>query len=107
MSPRHNASQMVDAVNFAGTDRAGNDDLKAFRPFFSFKAVHCFSGRHALMTVAVMPDPDRLEPGYVEIQSSHLEVTALLQFTKPLMRNKKAARNRHGKDAPRMIALAT
>jgi hypothetical protein len=107
MSPRHNASQVVDSVNLARTDRAGNDDLKPFRAFLPLEASDGINRGHALMGAAVMTHPYRFGSGYAEIQSSYLEMTTLLQFTKPLMRNKKAARNRHGENPPGVIVLPT
>src|SRR5690242_7697402 len=105
MPPRHNASQVVDAVDFAGTNGTRNDDLKAFRPFLPLKMLHCAGRNHALMGAAVMPHPDRFGIEDAEIQSSHLYMTALLQFAQPLVRNKKAPCDRHGKNATRMIVL--
>ena len=95
----------MDAMDFAGTDSTGNDDLKAFRPFLPLKLVNCFGCRHAFVGAPVMADPDRFVIWHTEMERRHLNMPALPQFAEPLMGDVKAARKGHGKDALRMIVL--
>ena len=95
----------MDAMDFAGTDSTGNDDLKAFGSLLPLKAQYCVCGSHALVRAPVMADPDRLVIWHAEMERRHLNMPALPQFAEPLMGDVKAARKGHGKDALRMIVL--
>ena len=96
---------MVNSVDLPRSDHPWNNHLKTFRTMLTNELVSSFSGCHLLVIAKIMPHPDRLRFGNAEVEPCDREVTALFQFSKPLVRNVEVAVGGHGKNAFRVVAL--
>lgn len=86
-------------MNIGGRDASGDDNLESLATLARHDRRDRLGGRHGLMGLVVVSDPDGFVIGDAEVDTGDHSRPASPEFAQPLVRDVEVSCHRHGEDA--------